>query len=604
MIVSQIANKIIRRVFLFLLWSAVALAADPASVRYTISLAQPEQHLVHVKLQLPPGSAERDLQLPVWNALYQVRDFSQYINWIKASAGAGHLLSIRDLDKSSWRVSGAANGAVIEYEIFADQPGPYNAQLNGQHAFFNLAEILVYPLAERGAPVSVSFTDIPPGWKVACALQRKDEPELIADSYDRLVDSPVEIGTFKESDIDQDGARYRVVVDADGSAYDMQRVVDKVRKVVVAAVDWMDDRPFQTYLFIYHFPQGPGGGGMEHSYSTAIDVNAQTLAENSYALADVTAHEFFHLWNVKRIRPQSLEPVDFTREQYTTALWFSEGVTDTAQNSIELRAGIIDETEYIQRIANEIAALERRPAHLTQSAEDSSRDAWLEKYPYYRLPDRSISYYNKGNLIGLALDLQMRDTSQGKVSLRDLFHWMNLNYAQQGKFFADSEGIQQAAEKLTHAEFASFFQKYVAGTEEIPWNDFLRSVGLRLVKQPGSVADFGFSATRNFGSAPTVAAVARGSAAQQAGLNTGDSITKINGRDASSDFQQLLANLLPGETIRLHIKNRHGERDLQWTLASRQEVEFVVRDVDNMTPQQKQRRAAWLAGKDQGETRP
>ncbi|HZQ68968.1 MAG TPA: PDZ domain-containing protein [Terriglobales bacterium] len=578
----------------------MASAAGPA-VRYTISLAHPEQHLVHVKMELPPGTAERDLQLPVWNALYQVRDFAQYVNWVKAGDLSGHALTVRDIDKSRWQISGAAGGALVEYEIFADQPGPYNAQLNAVHGFFNFAEILMYAVDQRSAPVTVSFAGLPTGWKVACALQHGNEPELAAESYDRLVDSPVELGSFEESDLEQGGARYRVVVDADKASYDMRRVVSTVRRVAAAATKWMNDRPFESYLFIYHFPQGPSGGGMEHAYSTAIDVNAQLLADNPLALPDVTAHEFFHLWNVKRIRPQSLEPVDYTKEQYTPSLWFSEGFTDTVQNYIEMRAGYVDEPGYFQRIANEIAALERRPAHLTQSAESSSRDAWLEKYSYYRLPERSISYYNKGDLIGIILDLAMRDASQGRASLHDLFLWMNRNYAQQGRFFADSAGIREAAETLTHADLKPFFEKYVAGTVEIPWDDFFKTAGLRLVRRPGSVADLGFSATRNFGAPPSVAAVSAGSAAQQAGLSTGDSILKINGRDASSDFQQQLANLAPGDAIRLRVKNRHGERDLQWTLGTREEVEFELRDVDNMTPQQKARRAAWLSGDDEGE---
>jgi predicted metalloprotease with PDZ domain len=584
---------------LLLLSSATLFAAD--AVRYTISLAHPEQHLVHVNMQLPAGAAERDLQMPVWNALYQVRDFSQYVNWVKASDPAGHPLTITNEDKSLWRITGAANGATVEYETFADSAGPYNAQLNDEHAFFNFAEILIYAVDQRSAPTTVSFTNVPSGWKIACALQHKDESELTAESYDRLVDSPVELGTFREADFDQGGARYRVLVDAEKSDYDMKRVVSTVRRVASAATKWMNDRPFESYLFIYHFPHGPAGGGMEHAYSTAIDVSAQMLADNPLSLPDVTAHEFFHLWNVKRIRPQSMEPVDFTKEQYSSALWFSEGVTDTAQNLIEIRAGFVDEPAYLQRIANEIGALERRPAHLTQSAEASSRDAWLEKYSYYRLPERSISYYNKGDLIGIILDLAMRDASKGRASLRDLLLSMNRDYAQRGKFFPDSAGIRQVAETLAHADFRLFFEKYVAGTVEIPWDDFFKPVGLRLVKRPGSVAEPGFSATRNFGAPPSVAAVTPDGAAQQAGLAVGDSILKVNGRDASSDFQQQLANLMPGDTIHLHVKNRRGERDLQWTLASREEVEFELRDVDNMTPAQKVRRAAWLASEDEGE---
>ena len=174
---------------------------------------------------------------------------------------------------------------------------------------------------------------------------------------------------------------------------------------------------------------------MEHAYSTAIDISASRLAENALALGDVTAHEFFHLWNVKRIRPQPLEPVDYTRENYTRALWFSEGATTTAGNIIRMRAGLLDEARYLKGLADEIAELQRRPAHLTQSAEESSLDAWFEKYDYYRLPTRSVSYYNKGYLLGVLLDLQVREDSHGSASIREIFHWMNDNYAARASSF-------------------------------------------------------------------------------------------------------------------------------------------------------------------------
>jgi predicted metalloprotease with PDZ domain len=588
----------------------------PAAVRYTVSLADAPTHLVHIKLDIPAGTAERDLQLPVWNALYQVRDFSQYVNWVRATGSARQSLAVLKADKSRWHISRAENGAKIEYEIMADLPGPYGAQLNSQHAFFNLAEILMYPADARASPMEVSFADVPSGWKYATSLAacsagpRTAAPGtpaptcFAADDYDRLVDAPVEVSAFQETDFDEGGGHYRVVVDADPSDYDMQKILPTVRRIVSAATAWMDDRPFSTYLFVYHFPHGARGGGMEHPYSTAIDVEAHVLRSNPEALPEVTAHEFFHLWNVKRIRPQSLEPVDYTRENYTRALWFSEGVTSTVQDYILLRAGLISEQRYLERLADPIATLEGRPAHLTQSAEESSLDAWLEKYPYYHVPERSISYYNKGELLGVMLDLALRDASNGSASLRDVFHWMNQNYARPGRFFPDSEGVRQAAEAVGHTDLGWFFQKYVAGTEEISWDDVFRTVGLRLVRRLVPVADLGFGVSGNFRSAPTVAWVVPHSEAERAGLVVGDVILEINGHSATPDFEQWLARLRPGDTLRLRVRGRRDERELHWKLGSREEVEFELLDVDNITPQQKAHRDAWLGGEAQGAARP
>jgi predicted metalloprotease with PDZ domain len=580
-------------------------AAEHPAIRYSISLTRRSDHLVSVAIDLPAGTSERDLQLPVWNALYQVRDFSQYVNWVKATDMGGRALSVQNLNKSLWRVIGAEHGAQLQYEIFADQPGPYGAQLDRHHAFFNLAEILMYEVDARGWRQALRFTDVPDGWKIATALPPTSQSEFQAENYDQLVDSPVELGSFQESDFDQGGAHYRVVVDADPSDYDMHKIEPTVEHIVGAATSWMNDRPFDSYLFIYHFSRAAGsGGGMEHAYSTAIDVNAQLLAQNPLSFPEVTAHEFFHLWNVKRIRPQSLEPIDYTKENYTTALWFSEGVTSTVQDYILLRAGMLDERQYLDRLSSEITTLERRPAHLTQSAEEASLDAWFEKYPYYRQPQRSISYYNKGGLLGVMLDLQVREASEGAASLCDVFRWMNQNYAKQGRFFPDSEGVRQAAEAVSGANLRSFFGKYVADTEEIPWDEFFRTVGLRVARYKITVADPGFTAARNFDAPPTVLTVRPASDGQGAGLAAGDEIIAMNGRVAASDFSEALELLRPGDMLKLRVRREGHERDMQWRLGSKEEVEFQLTDVENITPQQKARRAAWLKGESQGEARP
>jgi predicted metalloprotease with PDZ domain len=572
--------------------------SSPAELRYTVSLAGYQNHVVRVQMELPAGAVQRRVQLPVWNALYQVRDFAQYITWVRAKGRSGDSPAVRPVDKTTWEVDGAQNGAVVEYEIRAALSGPYGAQLNENHAFFNLAEILMYLPETRAAKVRLQFVNVPAGWKFATPLTPEGDA-FVAENYDRLVDSPVEIGTFREADFDAGGGHYRVVVDADPSDYDMQRITANLQRIVAAATGWMEDRPFQTYMFIYHFPRGPGGGGMEHAYSTAIDVSAQNVRENPATLNGVTAHEFFHLWNVKRLRPQSLEPIDYSKENYTRALWFSEGVTSTAENIILLRAGLLDEAGFLRKVGEQITELQERPAHLTQSAEVASLDAWLEKYPYYREAERSISYYNKGQLLGLLLDLQVRDASQGKASLRDVFQWMNENYAKQGKFFPDSEGVRRAAENVSHGDLASFFVKYVAGLDEIPWDEFFKTVGLRVVARRTTVADTGFVTAHNFDTAPSVLRVRGGSEAERAGLSTGDEVMALNGRAVASDFERRLGELRPGDMIRARIRHRGIEREIQWRVGSREEVEFDVKDVDNVTTQQRARRAAWLKGEAQ-----
>ncbi len=572
---------------------------------YNVTLADPEQHLVRVQMTLPEGPPEREMQIPTWNALYQIRDFSQYLNWIHARDRAGRPLVVRSINDSRWQIAGAQQGAIVEYEMFADSPGPFGAQLNSHHAFFNLAQILIYPLDGRNQPTSVRFDQVPQSWHIATPLTPDADGRYTAENYDRLVDSPVEISNFQELDFDESGAHYRVIIDSEPGDYDAEAITSMLHKIVTAATAWMNDRPFTNYMFIYHFPHGPAGGGMEHAYSTAISLNADALARDPEILASVTAHEFFHLWNVKRIRPQSLEPVDYTKENFTRALWFSEGCTSTAADFIQLRAGLIDERRFEQELAADIAELQRRPAHLTQSAEQSSLDAWLEGYPYYRRGERSISYYNKGELLGILLDLDIREASRGKASLREVFQWMNLNYAKKGRFFPDSDGVREAAEGVSHADLRSFFQNYVAGTDEIPWDKFFRVVGLHLVETTNTVPDAGFGASRNFDAPMIVSMVNPGGSAELAGLQVGDTILEINGGPPGQESAESVSALSPGDTITVKVLSRRdGQRDLKWKIGSREEISYDLKDLENITRTQRAERAAWLKGEAQNPSAP
>lgn len=573
----------------------VTVCCSAADISYTISLESRPQHLVQVQIILPPGAPERELQMPVWNALYQVRNFSQFVNWVGAKDRAGKALPLKQLNDSSWQLAGVQDGAIVEYQIYVDSFGPFGAQLNTHHAFFNLAQILMYSADARNEPLTVHLSHVPAGWQIATPLQDKNGA-YSAENYDRLVDSPFEIGAFREAQFDEAGAHYRVIIDADPGDYDSEKLVSNLHRIVSAATSWMNDRPFDTYTFFYHFPRGPAGGGMEHAYSTAIEINADTVRRSLFPLNSVTSHEFFHLWNVKRIRPKTLQPVDYTKENITRALWFSEGVTSTAEEIIQFRAGLTDEKQFLAHLGEQISELENRPAHLTQSAEESSLGAWLEGFDYYRRPERSISYYNKGELLGFMLDLAIRDSSHGGASLRELFQWMNDNYARKGRFFDDSDGVREAAEAVSHTDLRWFFTKYVAGTEETPWNDFLRYVGLRVEQVSISVPEPGFVASRNFDGPMAVISVTPGGEADRAGLLAGDVVTEILGMPVTEESNQQLAALAPGDTIELKVRSRGSEHELRWKIAGRQEISYQVKDLDRVTPEQRAHRVAWLKG--------
>jgi predicted metalloprotease with PDZ domain len=401
-----------------------------------------------------------------------------------ASDAATKPLSVARLDKQTWRIEGTGE-VRVQYAAYWDEPGPFGTQLNTEHAFVNLAMLLCYVPARRAEDTLVRFSDVPQGWSIALELPKAGGAEsaaaasYAAPSYDALVDAPVEIARFEEVAFRAGGRPIRLVLH--GDTVDRARVVTMLSSIVDYETRLMGDAPFSEYLFLYNIGRRFAGGGMEHANSTAIAV------DSAAELPNVSAHEFFHLWNVKRIRPQSLEPVDRTREMWTPALWFAEGVTNTYAAYTLVRTGLWSKAQFLADLGEQIAELETRPAHTWQSAEESSLDAWFEKYPLYDRPESSISYYNKGQLLGVGLDLVIRDATDNRASLDDVLRRLNVEYAQRGRFYADSAGIQATAEEVMRAanpegkaDLGDFFRRYVAGTDELPLADWLARAGLAL----------------------------------------------------------------------------------------------------------------------------
>jgi predicted metalloprotease with PDZ domain len=299
-----------------------------------------------------------------------------------------------------------------------------------------------------------------------------------------------------------------------------------------------------------------------------------------------------------------LEPIDYQHENDTRALWFSEGVTSTVGNILLVRAGLIDERVYLQHLSDEITELQRRPAHRWQSAEDSSLDAWFEGSAYYRSPERSISYYNKGEILGVLLDLRIRQMTHGEKSLRDLLQWMNLHYAKQHRLFPDSQGVEEAAAAVVEKSFAEFFREYVSGVEEIPYDDFFQFAGLHLVSQTVPAGSAGFTTTANLGAQPEVVQVDPNSDAHRAGIAAGDRVIAVEGEPADASLDDQLSHMLPGTTVHLRIENRKGQRDVKLHLGLREQQAYKLQDVPSVSQEQRAHRRAWIAGDDESRGTP
>jgi predicted metalloprotease with PDZ domain len=487
-----------RGLFCLALLGAVAVAfasSASATIRYEVSFSQPADHVFHVRMEIPHVAPGETLAMPAWNALYQIRDFAYRVRDVEvacaanadaaeAGAAGGQFAIARKLDKQDWSVDTATDGSrvadcaaddVVTYSILWNEPGPFDSQLSAHHAFINLAEILMYLPDRRAEDTEVDFEDVPAGWQVIAELPRGPKANSFTEaSYDALVDAPVEAGNFDEFEFNNDGAHFRVAVDS--SDWQKGLLRDALQRITNYELKLMGGPPFQEYTFLFHIGaySEVGGGGMEHMNSTAI------AAASTSSAAAIAAHEFFHVWNVKRIRPQALQPVDYSKEQYTRALWFAEGVTSTYSSYALERTGLWSRKQFYADLASQIADVESRPARKWQSAEESSLDAWFEKYDDYNRPNRSISYYEKGQILGVMLDLAIRDATDDRKSLDDVMRRMNEEYAKAGRYYDDSAGVLRVVNEVSGKDLGDFFSRYISGTDEIPYDQFLGIAGLKL----------------------------------------------------------------------------------------------------------------------------
>jgi len=582
--------------------AAVFYFASPAqaTIDYTVSLSHPERHIFGVTMRIPKVRDKVTLQMPSWNALYQIRDFSSHTMQVSATDDEGHPLPLRKLDKDTWSVSG--NGTVtVSYPILWDEPGPFASQLNMDHAFVNFAMVLLYVQNRRAEDTKVSFDDVPEGWRVAVELDATGasaghhSADYIAPSYDALVDAPVEIGHFDEYRMEAGGKPIRIVIHGDPG--DRARLVESLKRIVDYEVSLMGGAPFREYLFLFHVGPNFGGGGMEHMNCTAIsaDVAAQ--------LPSYSAHEFFHAWNVKRIRPQSLEPVDYSKEMWTRSLWFAEGVTNTYGAYTLERTGLWSPQQFYANLADEIRELQSRPAHRWQSVEQSSLDAWYEKYPLYNRPEESISYYNKGQIVGVLLDILIRDRSDNRASLDDVLRALNVEYAKAGRFYEESEGLRAVMEEVIRkkapsadADLSDFFRRYISGSDEIPYSDFLARAGWTIRDTSQRRATLGFSVNRDNGATATITSVDRESGASEAGLKEGDVLIALNGESFPRAPDRWLRDHQPDERVTVKVQRGGEERNFSFPLGRQTDAAYQITEIASPTERQRRIREGILRG--------
>ena len=587
-----------------------------SDISFVVSMPKPYTHLLEVEMRVKiPANLnvpnETDLIMPVWTpGSYLIREFERHVQDFAADAN-GRALEWTKINKNTWRVT--TNGVRVwraRYRVYANELSVRTSEVNSDHAFWNNAALLMYPDGKISAPSTLRILHAP-GWKVATGLPPvAGQPNTFrAENFDILYDSPVECSNFKQIDFIVRGVPHRIVIDGEGN-YDPERMRREVQRIVETEVALFDDIPYHDYTFILHL-RANSGGGLEHLNSTALGFRRNNFAteEGWRSFYGLVAHEFFHLWNVKRIRPEALGPFDYTKENYTRSLWVAEGITDYYGNLMPERAGLITDRNYLDQLAKRIQSFEETPGRLEMSAEESSFDSWIKLYrPDENSINSSISYYDKGELLGLLLDFDIRRLTHGAKSLDDVMRYLYTEFYKKGRNYTPQD-IQKTCELIAGANLDQFFSRYVRGRAELApiYNEILAGAGLRL-EQGGMAVGFpqgvgvefsvkGFLGAdlEQTGDRLLITHVRAGTPAYEQGLNANDQIVALDGARVNKEtFEARLKEKKPGETIHVTVFRFDDLRTFDIRLAGDSRDPFHIVPLAQASDEQKRIYQAWM----------
>ncbi len=506
-----------------------------------------------VELRLPAGAlaAGGTLALPAWTpGSYMVRDHARLLDRFRAVDGAGQPLETPKLDKQRWRLPATSGPVIVRYRLLCDDFTVRTNHLDAAHAQFIGAATFLRLEGQEDRPWTVRFEGWPSDWKVAAALP-ESAGVFESRDYDTLVDSPFELGTFERRAFEAKGTRFELVVTGPHRV-DLDRVVEGTRRIVAVCADLFGGFPFDRYVFLLTFTPG-GRGGLEHRDSTSLlaDPHKAATPEGFQDLLLLVAHEFFHAWNVKRLRAPELGPFDYGRECPTTLLWFHEGGTSFMQYLILMRAGLVPWSWCARKLEALWTEYTRRPGRLEQSLEASSWDAWIRFYkPDAFAPNTTVSYYDKGALVAWMMDARIRLASGGACGLEALFQRLWEHFGDGAVADADLRGAYEA---LAGEPAGPFWDAWISGTAELDPVSIEAAYGLHFERLlPGAPErPTPFTGVVLAGEAPVVANVLPGSPAEHAGLSFGMELMAVDGwrTPKAADVQARMKEGEPGRAL-------------------------------------------------------
>ncbi|MGD1099227.1 MAG: PDZ domain-containing protein [Thermoplasmata archaeon] len=539
-------------------------------ILYTVRADIPSEHRARFSIDLEGiSSPALDLVLPSWvPGSYVILNYSRGFRDLVARTGPnGAPLPTARVEKSRWRIqTEGASRVHVEYTVYGHQMVTEGFDFTPDHLFVNAALCLPYVDGHLSDPVAVTL-DVPPEWTVITELEEVERTprRYRARNYDELVDSPIDAGRPVVLTVRPSGIPHRICLCGEGGNYDAHTLEQDISKIVEAAVALVGDSPLSRYTFFYHLTNVPDGG-LEHAFSTSCVVSRNIFrpAEAYRHFLSLTAHEYLHLYNVKRIRPKVLGPFDYTRENYTRMLWWMEGTTDYFTGLVLRRAGLASPDQYLEVLAKLVKEYLETPGRNRISLEESSLITWIDHYqPFEETPNQSVSYYLKGHLVSMCLDLEIRHQSETRASLETVLRLLWNEYGKVGRGLEEGE-LLSVGNRATGLDLSSFFDRFVRGTEEVDLALYARYAGLVLApkaKRPDEAdepepGDLGV-AVEDFGGLARVRHSFVGRPGRAAGLTPGDEIIAINGAKVTyGDLEKMLEKCPPGTPTEITVFRR------------------------------------------------
>lgn len=552
---------------------------------FTVTMPRPADHIFHVTFRCQGLKGDmQDFKMPLWSpGYYGIIDYARNVSIFRVEDGAGRPLGWEKVTRNTWRVvTGGAPVVLLNYDVYGAISFAAQNFLGETRAYISPAGLFLHVAGQLQHPVTVAI-QLPPGWtRIATGLDPAGGANTFsAPDFDVLYDSPILMGNQETLSFAVGGVPHRVAIENVAPEVDREKMLSDLKRMVEAATRLIGEVPYRHYTFLM---MGTGNGGIEHANSAAIAFSGRNLEdETGYrGWLSYVAHEYFHNFNVKRIRPIALGPFDYDMENLTDMLWVSEGLSVYYQDILMVRAGLWTRAQYLDRMTGSIGRFENAPGHHYQSATESSLNAWGTGSGVGGDRNTSISYYDNGPMLGAMLDLKIRTESGNARSLDDVMRGLYRKYyLGKKRGFTDAE-FREECESAAGAPLAEVFE-YASTTTDVDYAKYFAyaSLELKVTKQEAPGAYLGINTHTQDGKLQITSVTAE-SPAQAAGLRAQDEVLEVDGTKATPKaLNDLLAARKPGDRIKVHLSRDNTPQDVEVVLAANTRRSFAIRPMAN-----------------------